>query len=215
MTKIQHIVTGIKRSHGAKGFFIFLVGCLLASASFGQTIAVKGLILNTDELPLAAATVVLVYKDSKDSIRTISNERGEFTLSRVEKRQAILTCSHVGYQSLSKEIDLSAISNELNLPAMQLAAGSKLLENVSLESTKVQIKEDTVSFLIDSTMYRKNDNVEELLKKLPGVQVDKSGTVTAQGKEVTKVKVNGKNFLEAMCEQLPGNSTPIWLIRSR
>jgi hypothetical protein len=69
-----------------------------------------------------------------------------------------------------------------------------MLQGITLESNKVQIKEDTVSYVVDSTMYRKNDNVEEVLKKLPGVQVDKDGTVTAQGKQVTKVKVNGKEF---------------------
>ena len=69
-----------------------------------------------------------------------------------------------------------------------------MLSNFTLEAQKVQIKEDTVSYVVDSTMYRKNDNVEAMLKNLPGVQVDKDGTITAQGKQVTKVKVNGKDF---------------------
>lgn len=159
-----------------------------------QLIVVKGTVKAADDKLLRGASVLLYYKGSKDSLKTVTNETGAFSFANVKSKPLVIVVSYIGYNSFINSYDMTNVSGEKTIESIQLTPGINTLENVTLESSKVQIKEDTVSFLIDSTMYRKNDNVEELLKKLPGVQVDKSGTVTAQGKEVTKVKVNGKEF---------------------
>lgn len=159
-----------------------------------QTIVVKGVVKTTEGKTLANATVILYYKGSKDSLKTSTNDQGAFRFSNAKARSTGLIVSFIGYNTFTRSYDFTNETGEKVISDIVMSPGISTLENVTLESSKIQIKEDTVSFVIDSTMYRKNDNVEELLKKLPGVQVDKSGTVTAQGKEVTKVKVNGKEF---------------------
>lgn len=138
---------------------------------------------------------MLFAQGQQDTLRTVTNDRGIFTFNKVQQANTGVIVSYVGYNTISRYYDYSKATGEQNIVDLGMTPGGQTLANVVVEAAKVQIKEDTVSYKIDSTMYRKNDNVEEVLKKLPGVEVDnKTGKVTAQGQEVTKVKVNGKEF---------------------
>jgi len=169
--------------------FIFSTG-VFAQAK----ISIRGVVKNADGKTMPNASVILYFKGQKDSLRTVSNDKGIFSFQNVPAKNVAIIVSYVGYKNFTNSYDFTNTSGEQPIFDIVMNPGDNTLANVTLESSKVQIKEDTVSFVIDSTMYRKNDNVEEVLKKLPGVQVDKDGTVTAQGKQVTKVKVNGKEF---------------------
>ncbi|MBS1741467.1 MAG: outer membrane beta-barrel protein [Bacteroidetes bacterium] len=169
---------------------LFITGTIQAQ----HTIVVKGIVTTIEGKPLPNATVMLYYKGSADTLKAVSSENGSFRFSNAKAKNTGLIVSYVGYNTFTSSYDFTNETGEQEISNIILSPGIATLENVTLEASKIQIKEDTVSYRIDSTMYRKNDNVEELLKKLPGVQVDKDGTVTAQGKEVTKVKVNGKEF---------------------
>ena len=174
---------------------IFIVLLLLSLNSNAQqsTIAINGNVKNFDGL-LQNATVSLYAKGQTDTLKTLTNENGSFRFSSVKYTKFFILVSYIGYKTFLNDYSISIAKGDKTLDDIFLQPSSDMLSNVTLESQKVQIKEDTVSYKIDSTMYRKNDNVEALLKNLPGVQVDKDGTVTAQGKQVTKVKVNGKDF---------------------
>ncbi|HPH86052.1 MAG TPA: carboxypeptidase-like regulatory domain-containing protein, partial [Ferruginibacter sp.] len=168
---------------------------VLAIPAFSQQlITVKGTVKNAEGKALPKASVILYYKGSKDSLKTLTADNGDFSFNAVKPTSIGIQVSYVGYSAFMNAYDFSGTSGIQQATGIVLIPGNNTLENVTLESSKIQIKEDTVSYVVDSTMYRKNDNVEEVLKKLPGVQVDKDGTVTAQGKQVTKVKVNGKEF---------------------
>ena len=163
--------------------------------SFAQKqIKVKGVVKNDEGKSLSGASVTLFYTGTKDSLKTISNDKGIFIFSSVRTAKIGLLVSYVGYKSFISNYDYAGETGDQTIWDIIMSPGISTLETVTLESAKIQIKEDTVSYKIDSTMYRANDNVETLLKKLPGIEVDKEGTVTAQGKAVTKVKVNGKEF---------------------
>ena len=172
--------------------FLFLV--LSAAVYAQQPIQVKGIVRNVSGKPLGKASVILFSEGLKDSLKTITNDKGIFGFSNVKHGNTGIIVSFIGFNSFARYYDYSRVTGEQNIVDIILSPGGQTLETVVVQATKVQIKEDTVSYKIDSTMYRKNDNVEEVLKKLPGVEVDKSGTVTAQGQQVTKVKVNGKDF---------------------
>ena len=159
-----------------------------------QSLSISGKILNMDKSPLAGASVTMVKEEGKDSVTLISGPAGDFRFGDVLPGTVEISVSYVGYKKFTRRYDFHSVTGNHDIPSIILIADVNELDNITLEATKVQIKEDTVSYLIDSSMYRRNDNVEEVLKKLPGIQVDKNGTVTAQGKEVTKVKVNGKEF---------------------
>lgn len=143
---------------------------------------------------MSHATVMLLNKTTKDSLKVTSQDNGNFRFSNLKADKYAIVVSFIGFDNYVKNLDLSTSSGDVNVDNIVLNPGSNMLGNITLESQKIQIKEDTVSYVVDSTMYRKNDNVEAMLKNLPGVQVDKDGNVTAQGKQVTKVKVNGKEF---------------------
>ena len=177
-----------------KSFFTFICLFLVLVANAQKNIIVKGSAKTEDGKGLSGATVLLFYPGGKDTLRTITNEKGNYTFNNVRTQKAAITISYVGYKKFADSYDYSNAAGEEVNNEVIMTPGDNLLETVTIESAKVQIKEDTVSYKIDSTMFRKNDNVEEVLRKLPGVQVDKDGKVTAQGKEVTKVKVNGKEF---------------------
>lgn len=170
--------------------FIFISAAVYAQ----QPIQVKGIVRNVNGKPLSNASVTLFSEGLKDSLKTITNDRGIFIFKNVKPGNTGIIVSFIGFNVFARYYDYSRVTGEQNIVDIILSPGAQTLQAVVVQATKVQIKEDTVSYKIDSTMYRKNDNVEEVLKKLPGVEVDKAGTVTAQGQQVTKVKVNGKDF---------------------
>ena len=174
---------------------LLLILSAFSMQSFAQKqIKVKGVVKNDEGKSLSGASVTLFYTGTKDSLKTISNDKGIFIFNSVRTAKIGLLVSYVGYKSFISNYDYAGETGDQTIWDIMMSPGISTLETVTLESAKIQIKEDTVSYKIDSTMYRANDNVETLLKKLPGIEVDKEGTVTAQGKAVTKVKVNGKEF---------------------
>lgn len=177
-----------------KPFYLILFAFLAFPFFANSQVSVRGKVRTADGNILPDASVILFYHGERDSLKTVVNGQGFFIFERVQPKKAGMVISYIGYKIFKKNYDFTSVTEEQTLADVVMNPGDNMLEEITLESNKVQIKEDTISFLIDSTMYRKNDNVEEVLKKLPGVQVDKDGTVTAQGKQVTKVKVNGKEF---------------------
>lgn len=175
-------------------FTAFSLMCLINLAYGQERISVRGIVKTDEGKPMANASVTLFYKNEKDSLRAVTNDKGIFIFKNTKPANTGILVSYIGYNIFARYYDYSQASGEQNIADINLTPGGKTLETVTVEASKVQIKEDTVSYKIDSTMFRKNDNVEEILKKLPGVEVDKAGTVTAQGQQVTKVKVNGKEF---------------------
>ena len=176
---------------------VLILFALLSSGfqvSAQNTFSIRGTVKNNEGNIMPKASVLLYSKGEKDTLKRISDEKGVFIFSGVKPKKYQIQISYIGYRDFVQQYDFSRAVNDQTVTDISLFPGDNLLQAITLESNKVQIKEDTVSYVVDSTMYRKNDNVEEVLKKLPGVQVDKDGTVTAQGKQVTKVKVNGKEF---------------------
>ena len=177
-----------------KLFFTLFTITLTLQAVAQQTISVTGNIKTAEGKSLSNATVSLYYNNIKDTLKTVTNEKGNYVFNKVPAKNVTISVSYIGYKRFIENYDFSNTKSDVVNNEVIMTAGDYTLETVTIESSKIQIKEDTVSYKIDSTMFRKNDNVEEVLKKLPGVEVDKDGKVTAQGKEVTKVKVNGKEF---------------------
>lgn len=175
--------------------FLLLISFISIQSVVAQKpIKVKGVVKTSEGKNLSGASVVLYYPGKTDSLRAVTNDKGSFTIPNVVPGKVSLLVSFIGYRSFFNEYDYSKSDEDENIWDITMTPGDNLLEGVTVQAAKIQIKEDTISYTIDSTMYRKNDNVEEVLKKLPGVEVDKTGKVTAQGKEVTRVKVNGKDF---------------------
>ena len=152
--------------------FITLAVLFTTTVAFAQKpITVKGGVKGDDGKNLLKASVILYYPGSRDTMRTFTNEKGIYTFSNVQAKKVMISISYIGFKRFIDSYDLTGATGEVVNNDVVMTPGDNVLETVTIESAKVQIKEDTVSYKIDSTMYRKNDNVEQVLKNLPGVSI--------------------------------------------
>ena len=178
---------------------LFIFTLLLTSSILAQSYQFKitGTINSEKEqTPIDAATVHLErVKDSAIVTYTITNDKGKFSLEgKSYDKNVKLFISYVGMDSYSKQIQLDK-SSTLNLGTISLKEESNILSEVVIQSrAPITVKKDTLEFNVKSFKTKKDANVEDLLKKLPGVEVDENGKITVNGKEVNKILVNGKPF---------------------
>jgi len=157
---------------------------------------VKGKIVDaTSGAPIEAATIYAeTVRDSSLITYTITNAEGVFALEgRTAYKKVRLAFSSNGYASQSKEIELKPL---LEVGSIKLEEQVQELQGIDVigERVPITIKRDTLEFNADSFKTRPDATVEDVLKKLPGVEVDSDGTITVNGKEVNQVLVNGQVF---------------------
>jgi hypothetical protein len=124
---------------------------------------------------------------------TRANADGSFSITNVPAGNYILMVTHPSFADYIEDITIG--ETPLNVNSIALTNKSKLLDEVIVRSgTSIRIKGDTTIYAADSFAVGPNANVEELLKKLPGIQVDKNGEIKAMGQTVQKVLVDGEEF---------------------
>ncbi len=122
-----------------------------------------------------------------------TNASGDFQIKNAAPGKYILMITHPYYANYLDNISITEAN--LDLKQIPFISKSQLLQEVIVKSgSPIKIKGDTTEYNADSFRVKANANVEELLKKLPGIQVDKNGTITAMGEKVTKVLVDGEEF---------------------
>ncbi|KJD32658.1 TonB-dependent receptor [Tamlana sedimentorum] len=179
-----------------KLLFVVAFCCCFLSFSQSKHFQISGKIISEEEkIPLEAATVHLeTVKDSSLVTYTISNNSGHFILKDETYQKSLnLFVSYVGYQTYKKEILIN--KSEIDLGTINLAVSSNALDEVLIKtSAPVTIKKDTLEFNVSSFKTKKDATVEDLLKQLPGVEIDDEGKIKVNGKEVNEILVNGKPF---------------------
>ncbi len=172
-------------------FFILMIGSARAQA--GRE--VDGTIIDSTKLGVPGAGIKLI-SDKGDSTVAVADAQGKFVFGSVHGNKITLTVTSIGYQGQLKHFTLSADNKTAILPAILLKNDSHMLNGVTIVGVNpVVIKEDTVEYKASAYKVRDNAPVEDLIKKLPGVDVDVNGNVTTQGKQITKVRINGKDFM--------------------
>jgi len=172
--------------------------CILLSTfiSVSQNFEIAGTLKDKENNLIESATVYLEsVKDSTMMTYTISDAQGKFSLSvNTHAEKANLFVSYTGMMPLKEEIIFS--EKGINLGALILEENAQLLGEVVVvaERAPITIKKDTLQFNAASFKTGSDANVEALLKKLPGVVVDKDGSIKVNGKPVNKILVNGKEF---------------------
>ncbi len=177
-----------------KKFITLAAGIFLSLTTFSQSSKISGTVINPDEnLPVKNAVIALLTP--KDSILykfTRTDVAGKFVLKDVKPGKYIVMTTHPYFADLLDNVD---INNDEDLGELHLISKSKLLQEVIVKSgSGFRIKGDTTVYTADSFKVSANANVGELLKKLPGIQVDKDGKITAMGETVQKVLVDGEEF---------------------
>jgi hypothetical protein len=104
--------------------------------------------------------------------------------------------AYVGYENISRTIEVLDLADEMNMGAILLHPSTELLEGATITEERVAIRmnKDTVIYNADAFKTQPNDVVEDLLKKMPGIEVESDGTIKAEGEEVEKIYVDGKEF---------------------
>ena len=178
--------------------FYSLSFCLFFSLSaVAQNKGVTGRVTDsTGEKGLDNATVKLVEKDlPKDTLRTFTSAKGEFVFDKIPSSAYLIIVTYSGFKPIVKEFYKPSEGVAfIDVGDLVLSTDYKTLSEIVIEAPAITIKEDTVEYNAKMFVTKPNATTEDLLKKLPGVQVDRNGNITAQGKQVTRVKVNGKDF---------------------
>lgn len=150
-----------------------------------------------NETPIEQATVrLLSVKDSTLIGGVVSELNGSFRLKNIRPGTYLLHISFVGFEHLYQSLQVTGKTNPVNLGKLKLSDGAIALgEAVVLgKAPEVVVKNDTVEYNADSYKVAEGSMLEDLLKKMPGVEVSADGKVTVNGKEIKKIMVDGKEF---------------------
>ncbi len=171
---------------------------LLSSSVLAQDFEITGVITDSVQTPLSAATIYASsVKDSTVINYTISEDDGKFSLEGKTKQDQIdFYISYTGFAPYHKRLDITQSVGVIDLGTLRLKEASNTLGEVLIEGTAppIVLKKDTLEFNVDSYQTKEDATLEDLLKKLPGVTVDNDGTIKVNGKDITKIKINGKDF---------------------
>ncbi len=182
----------------ARRVWLLMVCCCASLIAVAQYGTIKGTVTDTVIMmgkPMAVTSVSRV-SDSVLVRFARSGKDGRFLLQQVPYGTYRLSISFPGYADYTDQVVLTQEKPNLDLGDIQLFNKSKYLKEVVISQFKggVRLKGDTVEYAVDSFKTAPNASVEDLLKKLPGIQVDKNGKIVAQGKTVEKVLVDGEEF---------------------
>lgn len=173
-------------------FLVFLALFLGTSASGQQKQRISGTVTDTTGQALDGVTITLIQ--GRDSTLSISSASGTYHFSVVAKDSFTIRATYTGLQPFQKTYKITGETG-FQVPTIQLLPAAGDLDAIVIKSVRpVLIKEDTVQYDAAAYKVREGAPVEDVVKKLPGVTVDKDGNIEAEGKKVARVRVNGKDF---------------------
>lgn len=175
--------------------FFFLFALLITTFSFSQNIRFEGNILDGKSNPLEMANVMAVNQATKAmDAYAITNDKGKFILNLKPNTSYSVKVSYLGMQN--KEITLTTQTENLSQSIIMEVGGIELDGVEIVREMPVSIKGDTIVYNADSFKSGTERKLEDILKKLPGVEVNADGEVEVEGKKVTKLMVEGKDFFD-------------------
>jgi hypothetical protein len=173
-----------------------IVILFVSITAYSRAAIVKGSAVDASDTSALVEATVKLLKNDKDSTYvkgTTTRQSGGFTLENVAAGDYLLSLSYVGYDD--KIIKVSVRGN-VDVGQVKLSANTIMLKDAVVVGvvSPVVVKEDTVEYNAGSYKTQPNAAMEELLKRLPGVEIDDDGKITANGKEIKKIMVDGKEF---------------------
>ena len=186
--------------HKIIALIVLLFGIAITSseAQTRQTLTISGHLTDRDSKePMAQATVQLFWaKDSSFVGGTISNERGNFSLEAPSNGIYRLRISSLGYQTMEREVALRRGENQ-ELGDLRMAPETVMLKEavVTGRAAQVVVRKDTLVYNPEAYRTPEGSPVEELIKRMPGAEVDDDGNITINGKQVKKIMLDGKEFM--------------------
>lgn len=180
-----------------RSILFFIVFCIASTVLYAAGVSIKGKIISSsDSGPLAGATAVIYKENGTKPINgAVSKNSGYFEIKDVKPGKYRFEIQYIGFNQYKKTIIVK--STDISL-------GSISLDESSVQTSEVEVtakaaiaeqKHDTTEFIANSFKTQPDAAAEDLVKKIPGVEVQSDGTVKAQGEQVQKVLVDGKQFM--------------------
>lgn len=176
----------------------FLWAASLSAFSQTRSVTVSGRVMEEDtQQPAIQATIQLLsLPDSTQAAGVASSLNGYFKLPKVRTGKYVLKVSYIGYKTYFQPLQLTSSAPAKNVGTITLLSDAIMLEEAVIvaEAPQVQVVEDTLQY--NSSAYRtpQGATLEELVKKLPGAEIDDDGNVKINGKDISKIMLNGKEF---------------------
>ena len=171
---------------------------LCTSVALAQKATIKGTIVDASQNePLPGAAVVLLNpKDSTQVTGVATDIDGNINMPVQKYGTYLLRISYIGYQTQYRNITLSKANKQMNLGTITLVEDAKVMKEaqVTAQLAQVEMKEDTFVYNAEAFRLPEGSALEELIRKLPGAEVEEDGTVKINGKTVSKIMVGGKEF---------------------
>ena len=180
-----------------KKFITFVAGVMsafsLAFAQGGGTVTLSLTDSSTGEAVGFATVSISKPGNTKPYKYALSDDKGKTVFDKVAAGKYVLKAELLGYKPLTKDIE---VKGKLDLGALKVEPDKQVLDAASVSATgnPIVIKKDTIEYNASSFKTTENDVLEDLLKKLPGVEVSEDGTVTANGQTISKITIDGKTF---------------------
>jgi hypothetical protein len=180
---------------GKKRLTLTFFSVLFSLATFAQNSSITGTVKDTTEKKnLAMASVNILRAKDSVLVKTVrTSSKGEFAIERIAAGNYIVMVSYPQYADFTDKITVGATPTVLNIA---IDTKAHILKEVIVKNTvsAIRVKGDTTEYKADSFYVTPNADVQELLKKMPGIQVNAKGEITAQGEKVNKVLVDGEEF---------------------
>ena len=172
-------------------FFLFFA----ATTVFSQNIRFEGIIQDANKEPLEMANIMAMNQAAKTmDAYAITNDKGKFVLNLKPNSTYTIKLSYLGMQNKEITVTTQTVNIVQNIT---METGGIELEGVEIvREMPVSIKGDTIVYNADSFKTGTERKLEDVLKKLPGVEVNEDGEVEVEGKKVTKLMVEGKDFFD-------------------
>lgn len=170
--------------------FVFLV---ISMPSQAQTMIVIGKVIDSLQTPLSYTNILAIPESNTEDIKfAITQENGNYRLGLNKNQTYIITVSYLGYKPQTVKINTK--DKDITKDFI-LQENPNQLDEITVNYTPpIVVKKDTITYKVDAFTTGEERKLREVLKKLPGVEVDKAGNVMVQGKKVTKILVENKTF---------------------
>ena len=174
-------------------FFFILLLCQ-ASVVFAQSNRrVGGAVTDSTKTGISNANVLLIA--GTDTLRTTTDSEGDFSFSKIKSESFSLNVSSMGYQGFSSTYTFGKDKN-LEINAIVLKYAPNMLKTVEIKGkvNPIRIMQDTIEYNAAAYQVLEGDNVADLMKQFPGLEIDDEYNVKTMGKEMVKLRINGKDF---------------------
>ncbi len=186
--------------------------CTSLTAASAMAAIVKGSIIDADGAPMPGASVQIVaMPDSTRAGYILTEGKGTFSFDKIKTGNYRVLVDMTGMDRIIKDIEIKEPDQTIDLGKITLTENAHMLQEAVVTAVKAAVvaKQDTIEFNAGSYHTAPNATVNDLLKKLPGVEVGSDGSITSNGKSIKKILVDGKEFFgddpQMATKNLPSN----------